>query len=413
MALKFLAERGHRVTLYAPYIDPAFAGAATIGQTVHQVTSDLAAIDRVDVVYSQHNIPCIEVRERFPRVPIVHACLGVVPFLEKPPPAPVEIDRYLAISEEVRDALESRGVPRERISILRNMVDSGAFAPSRPMSRALSSVLVYSYKLDQRTIAAIRDACAGRGVQCREAGRPVGSVPQAQVPGLLNSADLVIASGRGVIEAMMCGRNVVVVDAHGCDGFVTPENAMELASVNFSGRLYRRQAAAEDFSRLFDHYDAALGESLRALALGMFDARARVAELDAVLESASAPASDVRLPTEVCNLLDAVRVSRQFSSSQGATRLRLLESLVNELRDLGRAALDAGNLEMAERALLAAHSARPGGRHIRFHLAKCLLEQGRHAEALPHLLALEATFTEDRLPMVPLLLERARTGLGR
>ena len=45
-----------------------------------------------------------------------------------------------------------------------------------------------------------------------------------------------MGTGRGIAEAMACGRQPVICGQFGCDGVVTPEDIEKQADVNFSGR---------------------------------------------------------------------------------------------------------------------------------------------------------------------------------
>lgn len=53
---------------------------------------------------------------------------------------------------------------------------------------------------------------------------------------LYNYADLVFGHGRGILEAMACGKPVVVLNKNGSGEFVKPDNVEKISKYNFSGR---------------------------------------------------------------------------------------------------------------------------------------------------------------------------------
>lgn len=59
------------------------------------------------------------------------------------------------------------------------------------------------------------------------------------MPAVINQANIVIGTGRGIREAMACAKPVIALDACGYDGPVTPETIMAQEYRNFSGRSGR------------------------------------------------------------------------------------------------------------------------------------------------------------------------------
>src|SRR5207302_1140645 len=102
-----------------------------------------------DVAHVHHNITAMEVRHRFPNLPMVYLSHGVLPFLEQPPAIDLQITRFLAVSEEVRDTLIAQGIAEDRISIFRNIVDSQRFCPSATIGEMPTKALVVSARIDE------------------------------------------------------------------------------------------------------------------------------------------------------------------------------------------------------------------------------------------------------------------------
>ena len=66
-----------------------------------------------------------------------------------------------------------------------------------------------------------------------------------------NYSDLVIGSGRGILEAMACGKPVVILGENYEAEVVGPDNIEEIAYYNFSGRHFRqRKKSCETLSDL-------------------------------------------------------------------------------------------------------------------------------------------------------------------
>lgn len=55
---------------------------------------------------------------------------------------------------------------------------------------------------------------------------------------LYSYADLVMGHGRGILEAMACGKSVVVLNKNGTGEFVSDKNVNIVSKFNFSGRHY-------------------------------------------------------------------------------------------------------------------------------------------------------------------------------
>ena len=83
----------------------------------------------------------------------------------------------------------------------------------------------------------------------------------------INWADLVVGLGRSVYEAMSCGRNAVIYDYQGGDGFVTPENILEFRKKNCSGRTNRLRYTVDEFREVLGQYDPDQAGALRQYVL--------------------------------------------------------------------------------------------------------------------------------------------------
>ncbi len=269
---KELSLRGHNIFVYSKYISHQFVRKFS---EFSSVTDDLKKFDDItfDAAYVQHNPIALEVRHSRPALPIFFASLGILPFLEQPPPINVSVDNYLAISEEVKDNLIKGGISREIIYLFRNIVDSGKFRPLRTLNHRPQSAAIYSYKIDRKTMELIVAACAHCGIIWRHIGVKPGEIDQEALPAELNKYDIVFTLGRGVIETMMCAKIPLVLDIHGGDGMVTPENMSDLMQNNFSGRFHRKRYSVDELVNEIQRYRAENGPIMRELAIRHFDAK--------------------------------------------------------------------------------------------------------------------------------------------
>ncbi|MDR3361945.1 MAG: glycosyltransferase family 2 protein, partial [Desulfovibrio sp.] len=101
--------RWHNVTIHARYVSKEFITKIKDRGFIFIEELDSLPCDAFDVAYTQHHTSAFAVRAQFPRLPILHACLGVLPDLEQPPACDLAISAFLALSEEVRDNIIAKG----------------------------------------------------------------------------------------------------------------------------------------------------------------------------------------------------------------------------------------------------------------------------------------------------------------
>ncbi|MEW6574103.1 MAG: glycosyltransferase family 4 protein [Bacillota bacterium] len=198
------------------------------------------------------------------------------------------IAKIVCISREVYDRL-ALGDPSivPKLVIIQNGVDTERF---RPLHRAGGGTRLlfigrldpdkrYSLKIIFETVEAlpgIELLVAGSGPYLDELRldappfvKWLGYI-QDMAP-VINQADVVIGTGRGVREAMACGVPAIALDACGYDGLVTPETIESLEYQNFSGRSGRPLKAEyllDDLHKILESPEtrAAVGEWSRRYA---------------------------------------------------------------------------------------------------------------------------------------------------
>ena len=293
-----LRRLGHEVTVYSPYVDKLRQRFDSIRVRLVEHLDEIQG-ERFGLAHVHHNITAMEVRHCFPDLPMVYLSHGILPFLEQPPAIDLQITRFLAVSEEVRDALIQHGISENRITIFRNIIDSQRFCPAAGIGETPAKALILSARIDERRESIIREACETLGIKATFLGGRFGEVTPSQLPLHINSADIVFSLGRGAIEAMMCARVPIVFDYLGGDGMVTPENLRDLMTCNFSGRRYGKDYTADDLVSEMQKYRSANGAALRALALELFDAQINPPRLISIYnEAAKSPVEPLHAQDE-------------------------------------------------------------------------------------------------------------------
>ncbi len=143
-------------------------------------------------------------------------------------------DRYISVSEEVRNAHFDRGFLSEVIP--QPIAIPHHFYPNKDLQNILI-IRRESIKFDPFSF--LKDK-----YNLRYSNLDIPIEKQIQW------ADLCITLGRGALEAMSYGRPVLIADNReyiGCygDGYVSPENIHEIAKNNFSGRRFKHKVTKE------------------------------------------------------------------------------------------------------------------------------------------------------------------------
>ena len=277
-----LKRYGHEVVIYSPYVGDVIAEQTRkLGIAVVDNINALAG-ESFDLIHAHHNVTAIEARNVFPKTPMLFLSHGVLPFLERPPLINLGISRFLAVSEEVRDNLVACGIPRKKVVVFRNIIDTERFKPERPIRKRPRRALVLSNTITDEKRRVIERACGKLGVAVKFVGR-VGK-PVWEVEREINKADIVFSLGRGIMEALSCGRVAVVYDYNGGDGVVTRENIDEIQKCNFSGRRFRKQYDAGSLAAELRKYSRQLGNEGRELVLERFSSSRRIGELMGIYE---------------------------------------------------------------------------------------------------------------------------------
>ncbi len=248
-----LARLGHRPIIYTQTAGPI---ADELRRAGISVTTSIASItEPIDIIHGQHNPVAAVAVARFPNVPAIFMAHDYMAWHDAPPRLP-SISRYLAVDETVAGRLVTElGPLAGQVSVHLNAVDIGRFLPGPELPDRPARALIFAKNVGH--VAAIEAACRLRNIDADVVGRTVGKVHQTPET-LLREYDLVFTSALSAIEAMACGRAVIVCDGRGLAGFVTPERFDAWRPLNFGLRAFTRSVTIEALVAEIDSYDAEL-----------------------------------------------------------------------------------------------------------------------------------------------------------
>lgn len=240
-----LVKRGHQVIVYSPL------GGKLESQM--NVVKNITGLPAPDIILGQHISCANELHAAFPNTPFLFYSHSI--WLEPEQPPDFVANGYLAINEAVRDNLISKGVPKSKISIVRDSVDTVRFSPTQPLHKKLEQVLFISNYKKWTNFKMLDAACKKLGVNLICCGSPYGR--SYKIEEAINAADLVVSWGRGILEGMSCGRAVVSFEKLMGDGYITPAGYFKSRRDNFCGFISKRTfATAEDLAEELSKYNS-------------------------------------------------------------------------------------------------------------------------------------------------------------
>jgi glycosyltransferase involved in cell wall biosynthesis len=262
-----LKNRGHSVAVFSPFSEVIADEMRKQQISVYKNLQELAS-GQFSFIIAQHNILAVMVRSIMPEVPMIFICHGkLLPqaYLEQPPPIDIDIRKYIAVSERIRDHLIfNHRIPSHCVETVRNFVDTQKFLPRGEISQTPGVVLLLSNRCTHRIYKTVKGACRKLSLKLITIG---GNRQVINVEDYINKADLVISLGLGILEAMACGRAAIVYGYLGGDGMITQDNIDLLKKANFSGRVFQKNYNVEDLIREIKKYHWSMGKTNRAIVL--------------------------------------------------------------------------------------------------------------------------------------------------
>ncbi|MFB0524941.1 MAG: glycosyltransferase, partial [Phycisphaerae bacterium] len=263
-----LKRKGHEVNVFSPFpeiiADELKKKEIRIYKTLEEMSNE-----KYTFIIAQHNILALMIRSIKPEVPMVFISHGILPSLEQPPSININIQKYVAVSEEVKNNLIlNHDISSKSVDVIRNFVDVSRFFPQRDISERPRVVLVISNRLSPEVYETIKEACEELSLELIFIGR---NRQVVNTEDYINKADIIISLGRGILEGMACGRAAIVYDYQGADGMITPSTINEIRKHNFSGRRFKVNYDVRDLIREIRKYDKSMGEINRELVLKDYD----------------------------------------------------------------------------------------------------------------------------------------------
>lgn len=221
-----LASRGHNITVFTFVHGEVSSRICKYAQVLDE---DLK--DRYDLILVNHNT-CLKYLDGIKGFKIFTSH-GVAPDLEQPIPG---ADAYVSISKEVETHLRKLGFES---TIIHNGVNCNRFIDRTAISPKLNRV--FSLCQDPSATEMVRSACSIVGAELihTDSGKP-----EWEIEKYMNKADLIVSIGRGVLEGMACGREVLIYDnrswsnnsPHQGGGIVRGEMIDQVLETNMTGR---------------------------------------------------------------------------------------------------------------------------------------------------------------------------------
>ncbi len=246
-----LLRAGHRPIVYAPGLGPI---AEEIQARGIPVTDDISTIAAdIDIIHGNHTQVTAIATARFPNAPALYFAHDFVAW-HSAPPLLANVCRYVAVDDTVAERLQfEAGIPADRIVTLLNAVDTDRFVPGPPLPERPRRALAFAKNTQH--LHAVRAACAERGIELDAIGASIGSIV-SEPETLLPQYDLVFASALSALEAMACGRAVIVCDGRGLAGMARSETWDGWRRRNFGLRVLQQRLSPEAIAAEIDRYDA-------------------------------------------------------------------------------------------------------------------------------------------------------------
>lgn len=237
---------GEKCREYATYISP---------NDIHQEKFEYAFI-------SHTSIALLPIKAN----KIVQICHSALPGLEEPS---LLVDFHVTVSQGASDRLANRGVYSK---VIYNPIDLARFKSVNPLNEKPKTIL----SLCQGSLADqnVELACEKLGIKFLSYSKT--RTATWDLEKVINKADIVVSIGRGVWEAMACGRNVIVYDSRSYatnrgDGYITNDIFEKSLSRNSIGAAFEIDFDADSLIKEIDKYNSEQGRKNRLIAEEKFD----------------------------------------------------------------------------------------------------------------------------------------------
>ena len=252
---KQLEKLGHNIYIYSKYFKHDLVEDITLSGIKFSDNLDHIKSINFDIIHVHHKINAYEIRQAFPKTPIVYLSHGILPFLEQPPIWDIKISHFLAVSEEVKQNLIRQGIKSQDISIVRNPIDPTIFKSYQPINKKPKNALILSSRIDRESYETIVEALKELQIKPNFVDARKKIIPNQQIPKYINKSDIVFSLGRGILESIFCERIPIIFDYLGGDGIVLSNNYMKYAKKNFSGRTRKIKFTKSQLIKEIEKYN--------------------------------------------------------------------------------------------------------------------------------------------------------------
>lgn len=232
-----MQKKGHDVAIYSRNIGGLLEEKLKKAKIPYE--RDVKKLKKPDVIHAHHHDPTAQVVGQFPDVPVVFTLHGIIGGPETPPENLKQKENviYVAVSEEVQALLKH--VHKKESEIIRQGIDLKRYKLKKPLNKRIKKALISTSYLDHDHpfIHTFRKACNIMAIEPVAIGRAFNWTWETE--DAYNDTDIVFAIGRGVLEAMACGRPAVTYGHWGHSGILTKEEMEDAKKYNFSGRHVR------------------------------------------------------------------------------------------------------------------------------------------------------------------------------
>jgi hypothetical protein len=254
-----LKRLGHEVTAYSPHLGIIAAKLEGMGvKCVNELVGDgnaqiqpfnpilVESESNFDIAIGAHYDRTREVRQKFPNLPIIAICHGIIhsnpetgEIYPEHPVTDMRIEQYVAVSEEVQGLLkEAYGIDSV---VIRNMFDLSRFKKEGKIKKKPETILVSSnyWGVEDEINKIIKEVAENYNAKFIGIGANFATTYETDE--IIKQADIVFGMGRSVMEGVCAGKIGVVHGRWGTGGVVTKETYDTLKLTNFSGRPVKGQ----------------------------------------------------------------------------------------------------------------------------------------------------------------------------
>ena len=258
-----------------------------------RVVSEEELPERCDAVLVQDGVTACSLAARYPDAPQIFVAHSLLFDLQAPPQLDGLVSRVVVMNDRLASRMRAMANEVEVVR-LRQPVDLRRFIPRGDIHRTPKRALLLSNNLTGLRRDVVLAACSELGIECEQTG--LYGTPDPEPEGLIANADIVIGSGRAILEGMAAGRATLLYDMRGGHGWVSPENYAAIEADGFTGHRTGPILDAAGLRAELAAYDPEMGLANRELMLAHHSSRHHAVELVGVLREI-AP-SGPRIPPE-------------------------------------------------------------------------------------------------------------------